>query len=162
MTPSPASPPTNDETKLAMSSVYVIEDAHPGFNVRGFFPVILPSRIGHSPALDASVAALFSTLESVKESTSRQKAVVARRNYVSGLESIQKALNNPKLRYNLHTLWAANFLYICHVWMGDRMNGLGHGEGIAHLLRVLAHQSQADKFSDVTIGMITANLVRAL
>lgn len=119
----------------------------------------LPRRIGYSPALDASLAAFTSLLET-RQSPSEQLNPRSLQLYASGLKALETSIANPSSRYRSDTLCAAYILSECHIWQGRNAKlSRGHAEGLVYLISNIACQDLKDLFLRGICYAITANLV---
>lgn len=130
--------------------------------------------IGHSPVLDASLAALVGIVESlapVGSSSSLSRLQLCRSStgplhkYTSALGALRESLDNPVIRYQRDTLLAVFVLSSCHMWLVDGADeSRGHMDGLAHLITAVLNkdvqlQDQA-QFSDDALKLSAIQLVR--
>ncbi|EFY91587.1 hypothetical protein MAC_02472 [Metarhizium acridum CQMa 102] len=136
-TGSPKSPLRNGNDRVADTLVYFLASTHQGYNLKPFRLSVfgeLPRRIGYSPALDASLAAFTSLLET-RQSPSEQLNPRSLQLYASGLKALEASIANPLSRYRSDTLCAAYILSECHIWQGRNAKlSRGHAEGLVYLI----------------------------
>ncbi|KID96962.1 Zn(2)-C6 fungal-type DNA-binding domain protein, partial [Metarhizium majus ARSEF 297] len=136
-TGSPKSPLRNGNDRVADTLVYFLASTHQGYNLKPFRLSVfgeLPRRIGYSPALDASLAAFTSLLET-RQSPSEQLNPRSLQLYASGLKALETSIANPSSRYRSDTLCAAYILSECHIWQGRNAKlSRGHAEGLVYLI----------------------------
>ncbi|KID80386.1 hypothetical protein MBR_01698, partial [Metarhizium brunneum ARSEF 3297] len=168
-----ASPPSNAASKLADSIVGLFEARHPGYNLSAIVRKSTVQHIGHSPVLDASLAALVGIVESlapVESSSSLSRLQLCRSStgplhkYTSALGALRESLDNPVIRYQRDTLLAVFVLSSCHMWLVDGADeSRGHMHGLAHLITAVLNkdvqlQDQA-QFSDDALKLAAIQLV---
>ncbi|EFY99421.2 hypothetical protein MAA_05479 [Metarhizium robertsii ARSEF 23] len=168
-----ASPPSNAASKLADSIVGLFEARHPGYNLGAIVRKSTVQHIGHSPVLDASLAALVGIVESlapVGSSSSLSRLQLCRSStgplhkYTSALGALRESLDNPVIRYQRDTLLAVFVLSSCHMWLVDGADeSRGHMDGLAHLITAVLNkdvqlQDQA-QFSDDALKLSAIQLV---
>ncbi|KID74570.1 uncharacterized protein G6M90_00g111020 [Metarhizium brunneum] len=162
-TGSPKSPLRNGNDRVADTLVYFLASTHQGYNLKPFRLSVfgeLPRRIGYSPALDASLAAFTSLLET-RQSPSEQLNPRSLQLYASGLKALETSIANPSSRYRSDTLCAAYILSECHIWQGRNAKlSRGHAEGLVYLINNIACQDLKDLFLRGICYAITANLLQ--
>ncbi|KHN95182.1 uncharacterized protein MAM_06893 [Metarhizium album ARSEF 1941] len=159
--PGPKSPLRNTNDRVADTLVYFLASTHQGYNLKPFRLSVfgeLPRRIGYSPALDASLAAFTSLLET-RQSPSEPLNPRSLQLYASGLKALESSIANPLSRYRSDTLCAAYILSECHIWQGRNAKlSRGHAEGLVYLISNIACQDLKDLFLRGICYAITANL----
>ncbi|KHN94359.1 uncharacterized protein MAM_07788 [Metarhizium album ARSEF 1941] len=165
-----ASPPSNGSSKLAASMVHLFEAQHPGYNLSAIVRKSAVQRIGNSPALDASLAALVSTVgllaAPAKPSSPRQLSSNTRplQKYTAALGALRQSLDEPAVRYQTDTLLAVFVLSFCHMWVVDgAREASGHMDGLAHLITVVLDSGTQDpsQFSDDALKLAAIQLLRS-
>ncbi|OAA39063.1 hypothetical protein NOR_06323 [Metarhizium rileyi] len=159
---SPKSPLRSNNDRIADTLIYFLGSTHQGYNLKPFRLSVfgeLPRRIGYSAALDASLAAFTSLLET-RQSPSEQLNPRSLQLYASGLKTLESSIANPSSRYRSDTLCAAYILSECHIWQGRNAKlSRGHAEGLVYLISNIACQDLKDMFLRGICYAITANLV---
>lgn len=162
----PKSPLRTNNEIIATTLVRFLDSTHPGYNFNSFRPSLfeeLPKRIGYSVALDASLAAFASILET-QQSPLEQFNPKSRRLYSSGLKELQNSLAHPVAKYHPNTLCAAYILWECSVWVAYQAADVsrGHSEGFVRLINNIVRQDLKDPFLRAVCSAITVNLVSTL
>lgn len=106
--------PSNATTTItsAFISVLQVKDARYDLSVYGDFLREIPSRLGTSAALDASVKAIATSYASIY---SRKKPIEAFENYGRGLKALRISLNHPVEAISANTICAFYLMAICQV-----------------------------------------------
>lgn len=160
---SPKSPLRSNNDRIADTLIYFLGSTHQGYNLKPFRLSVfgeLPRRIGYSAALDASLAAFTSLLET-RQSPSEQLNPRSLQLYASGLKTLESSIANPSSRYRSDTLCAAYILSECHIWQGRNAKlSRGHAEGLVYLISNIACQDLKDMFLRGICYAITANLLQ--
>jgi hypothetical protein len=156
----PQSPLRNRDETLANTLVHFLDSSHSGYNLKSFRLSIfgeLPKRIGASVALDASLAAFLSILQT-QQSSSEQLSPISRRLYFSALNALQESFRAQS--GNPDTLCAAYILWECSVWVTHYADiSRGYGEGIVSLISNTVCQDLSNPFLRGVCSGITAILV---
>ena len=157
----PGRPISNKMTPTANALVSALGDTEPGYDIRfcGAFIEELPRRLGHNPALDASVTAFVSAIKLV---TTHQDRVAALQSYGVALHTLQQRLSCPTQAYCPETLCSLYLMVLCHSWLGSA-NGISpttHGPGIAHLMMYLVQKPPSDPFAADVVVTVAHYVVR--
>lgn len=106
--------PSNKVTAVtkAFISVLEVKDIRYDFGVYGNFLALIPSRLGTSAALDASVNAISTSYASIY---SRKSNVEALESYGRGLKALRVSLNDPVEAKSANTICAFYLMMICQV-----------------------------------------------
>lgn len=161
----PKSPLRSDNEIIGSTLMHILGSNHLGYNLKPYRISVfgeLPKRIGSSVALDASLAAFISILQT-QQSPLEQLNPKSRQLYFSGLSALQKSFQNPIERGHPNTLCAAFILGECDVWATNYADiTRGYGEGIVHLMSDIVCQDLTDPFLRGVCSSMTANLVSPL
>lgn len=139
-------PPSSAESIIASELVSILNVTDPGFDVYCYGAVLteLPKRLGHNPALDASVAAITAA---TRHGPSQQMPFDGLKRYGAAIKAVQQSLMDPNLAYTSETLCSVYLLYISHGWMARRGDkSPSHSIGMLHLMQNLLTGDIKDNF----------------
>ncbi|TWU78441.1 hypothetical protein ED733_008863 [Metarhizium rileyi] len=161
--------PSNDASRLVNSIIGLFEARHPGHNLSAIIRTSTVQHIGHSPALDASLTALVSIVDSLAPTGSSRLPLSQPSNrplqkYTSALGTLRESLGDPSMCYQRHTLLAVFVLSFCHMWMVDGGDqSPGHMDGLAHFVpAVMDRKLEAeDQFADDALKLAAIQLLRS-
>ncbi|PKY09391.1 hypothetical protein P168DRAFT_324356 [Aspergillus campestris IBT 28561] len=144
--PTPRFLPSSETNAIANAFVCMMEvtDVRYDISCYGGFLKQVPSRLGTSPVLDASVTALTHASAALY---TRQDHVEVFQKYGHGLSVLRTALSNAHESHSADTLCAIYFLMIAEGWIMRKYDiCAGHVSGMAYVLNILAAKKDPDPF----------------
>lgn len=144
---------------IASTLVYFLDTRHPGYDLDPIISKSVTKRIGRSLALDSALAAFTSVVDALGSPSGEIDSQTLRK-FTTGLGAMQAALGDQQARYTPETLCAGYILWVCHTWMANSTNiSRGHGEGLVHLMGVMAQKPRDDEFLSEVLDRVGASLV---
>ncbi|KAF4967250.1 hypothetical protein FSARC_5162 [Fusarium sarcochroum] len=150
--------PSNTETQLISRLVSTLEIKDIRYDIMsyGTFILDLPRHVGSSPAVDASIAALVSSFDVLRDTRSRPGALALHINAVSTLRKSLQDTSQACTTSNMAAIW---LIYVCKHLNGANDQSVSHGEVLVYLIYETAKTGQLDNIDPILLQLLSVATV---